>query len=188
MFFFYVFQLIVNFFLINRKPAQLEGLEVDQYIWGILSNTKSPDIDEVTIDSQANWKPKKSDEETDANKKLIKAMSPGSTNVPSMNSWMDNHQAMSPYMNSMDMNSIVSGSMINHNNSPSQQQHSPYSTVRSNNPGPHTPNSANDFNNSGPMSYLTDSTNPLDHLNAIDKSLSDQVSIYLNSKILCGYL
>lgn len=38
------------------KPAQLEGLEVDQYMWGILNTLNTSDVDEVTIDSGANWK------------------------------------------------------------------------------------------------------------------------------------
>lgn len=41
------------------KPAQLEGLEVDQYMWGILNTLNSSEVDEVTIDSAANWKPTK---------------------------------------------------------------------------------------------------------------------------------
>jgi len=38
----------------------LEGLEVDQYIWGIAQSLTSgpvPPCDEVTIDSAAHWKP-----------------------------------------------------------------------------------------------------------------------------------
>lgn len=42
------------------KPAQLEGLEVDQYMWGILNTLNGSDVDEVTIDSGANWKAAKS--------------------------------------------------------------------------------------------------------------------------------
>lgn len=45
---------------ICSKPAQLEGLEVDQYMWGILNTLNSSDVDEVTIDSSANWKTTKS--------------------------------------------------------------------------------------------------------------------------------
>lgn len=41
---------------ICNKPAFLEGLEVDQYIWGILTST-GLDVEEVTIDSNAYWKP-----------------------------------------------------------------------------------------------------------------------------------
>jgi hypothetical protein len=42
------------------KPAQLEGLEIDQYMWGILNTLNSSEVEEVTIDSSANWKPAKS--------------------------------------------------------------------------------------------------------------------------------
>lgn len=42
------------------KPAQLEGLEVDQYMWGILNTLSSSEVEEVTIDSAANWKAAKS--------------------------------------------------------------------------------------------------------------------------------
>lgn len=40
---------------ICNKPAFLEGLEVDQYIWGIITST-SLEVEEVTIDSNAYWK------------------------------------------------------------------------------------------------------------------------------------
>ena len=46
---------------ICNKPALLEGLEIDQYIWGILTSTASVttrngfEVDEVTIDAKANW-------------------------------------------------------------------------------------------------------------------------------------
>lgn len=43
----------------SSKPAQLEGLEVDQYMWGILNTLSNADVEEVTIDSAANWKPAK---------------------------------------------------------------------------------------------------------------------------------
>jgi hypothetical protein len=48
------------FVVCYSKPAQLEGLEVDQYMWAILSTLSSSDVDEVTIDAAANWKPAKS--------------------------------------------------------------------------------------------------------------------------------
>jgi len=35
----------------------LEGLEIDQYIWGILHTLLNADFDEVTVDPNANWKP-----------------------------------------------------------------------------------------------------------------------------------
>jgi len=39
------------------KPALLEGLEVDQYIWAIIQSLSNAAYDEVTIDTAANWKP-----------------------------------------------------------------------------------------------------------------------------------
>lgn len=35
----------------------LEGLEVDQFMWGILTAVQSADFEEVTIDATASWKP-----------------------------------------------------------------------------------------------------------------------------------
>ena len=35
----------------------MEELEVDQYIWSILQRLAGTEFEEVTIDSQANWKP-----------------------------------------------------------------------------------------------------------------------------------
>lgn len=43
-------------FLLSSKPAQLEGLEVDQYMWGILNTLNTSDVEEVTIDAAAHWK------------------------------------------------------------------------------------------------------------------------------------
>src|SRR6218665_1344813 len=39
------------------KSALLEGLEIDQYIWGILHSLSDTDFEEVTIDTTASWKP-----------------------------------------------------------------------------------------------------------------------------------
>lgn len=39
------------------KTALLEGLEIDQYIWAILTNLNSTEFEEVTIDQAASWKP-----------------------------------------------------------------------------------------------------------------------------------
>jgi hypothetical protein len=39
------------------KPALLEGLEVDQYMWSVVQNPLCQDADEVQIDGQANMKP-----------------------------------------------------------------------------------------------------------------------------------
>ena len=43
---------------VYSKPALLEGLEVDQYIWGVIQSlSNAAPYDEVTIDAAANWKP-----------------------------------------------------------------------------------------------------------------------------------
>ena len=47
----------MSFLLLCSKPANLEGLEVDQYIWSILQNQRTSECDEVTIDQHANMKP-----------------------------------------------------------------------------------------------------------------------------------
>jgi len=39
------------------KSALLEGLEIDQYIWGILNNLSGTEFEEVTLDPTASWKP-----------------------------------------------------------------------------------------------------------------------------------
>jgi len=41
-----------------RKPALFDGLEVDQYVWGILQHlATNPHALEVTIDHTASWRP-----------------------------------------------------------------------------------------------------------------------------------
>lgn len=44
-------------FVLNSKSALLEGLEIDQYIWGILTNMTNLQFEEVTINQTASWKP-----------------------------------------------------------------------------------------------------------------------------------
>ena len=108
--------------LIDSKTALLEGLEIDQYLWGILntlsSNSSSAsDAEEVTIDSAANWRPvnqklmgasvKTEDDggqETSCHgSKRAKVMSPGSVTLPTMPNW-DLGQSLSPFC-PPDMNS-----------------------------------------------------------------------------------
>ncbi|KMQ95744.1 zinc finger miz domain-containing protein 1 [Lasius niger] len=164
------------------KPAQLEGLEVDQYMWGILNTLNTAEVDEVTIDSLANWKPAKnltgikSEEENDC-KRTTKAMSPGSMNMPTMNNW-DMNQAMSPYI-PPDMNSIVSGSMMNNasstyaNNSINHRNTS--GGTYEINSGTNTIGNNDYVSGAGPLSHLNESVNSLDPLNAMEKSLNDQM-------------
>ncbi|KAI1293841.1 Zinc finger MIZ domain-containing protein 1 [Halotydeus destructor] len=109
-----------------NKSALLEGLEVDQYIWGIINNLSNSDVDEVTVDSTASWKPVSGFQGKDGNlkdepgqlsdctasgpgsaaslgaaggfgvNKRFKAMSPNSTTMPTSNSW-EMGQGLSPY-------------------------------------------------------------------------------------------
>ncbi|XP_064870376.1 zinc finger MIZ domain-containing protein 1-like, partial [Oncorhynchus nerka] len=39
------------------KTALLEGLEVDQYMWGILNAIQNSEFEEVTIDPSCSWRP-----------------------------------------------------------------------------------------------------------------------------------
>jgi len=41
----------------DSNPALLEGLEIDQYLWGVIQSITGTECDMVTIDSSANWRP-----------------------------------------------------------------------------------------------------------------------------------
>lgn len=100
-------------------------------------------------------------------RKLNKAMSPGSMTLPT---W-DMSQAMSPYI-PPDMNSIASGSMMNGPPSYNNSRNSQYDFNSSSNPA------NNEYSaGSGPLSHLSESVNSLDPLNAMEKSLNEQVSL-----------
>ncbi|RWS17762.1 zinc finger MIZ domain-containing protein 1-like protein [Dinothrombium tinctorium] len=143
------------------KSAVLEGLEVDQYMWGIITSLTNCDVEEVTIDASASWKPVaiKSNsfkDEPDSNhsdnhclsngsNKRFKAMSPNSTSMPTSNQW-EMGQGLSPYAplaTLPDMQNINSGSPFDFHSS------------------------ASDF---APLPHIGD--NPLDPLAAMEKSLS----------------
>ncbi|XP_041363895.1 zinc finger MIZ domain-containing protein 1-like isoform X2 [Gigantopelta aegis] len=87
-----------------NKTALLEGLEIDQYIWGILTNLNNTEFEEVTIDQTASWKPvpvktiKEEEPNTDqcSAGRWIKAMSPASMQMPTMNN-IDLGPRSSPY-------------------------------------------------------------------------------------------
>ncbi|XP_070185204.1 zinc finger MIZ domain-containing protein 1-like isoform X2 [Littorina saxatilis] len=74
-----------------NKTALLEGLEIDQYIWAILSSLKNTDFEEVTIDQAASWKPVPiksiKEEESESCSHYNKPTSPSSTQLPTVNSW-----------------------------------------------------------------------------------------------------
>lgn len=167
-------------------------------MWSVLTTTvNSPDIEEITIDSAAKWKPTRNQiiiktEDDSENKQrqcysMTKAMSPGSMHMPTINNNWDMNQVMSPYM-PPDMNSIVSGSMINNTHT------YPNNSInhRNTSGGSYDINTIsgsagnNDYiNGAGPLSHLSDSVNSLDPLNAMEKSLNDQVN---NIKFLLIFL
>lgn len=101
-------------------------------------------------------------------KRLNKAMSPGSMTLPT---W-DMSQAMSPYI-PPDMNSIASGSMMNgppsYNNNSRNNQYEFNATSNTGN---------NEYSGgNGPLSHLSESVNSLDPLNAMEKTLNEQVRL-----------
>ncbi|XP_045558246.1 zinc finger MIZ domain-containing protein 1 isoform X1 [Salmo salar] len=74
-----------------NKTALLEGLEVDQYMWGILNAIQNSEFEEVTIDPSCSWRPVaiKSDihikEDPDGPMaKRFKTMSPAQMTLPNV--------------------------------------------------------------------------------------------------------
>jgi len=145
---------------ICNKPAVLEGLEVDQYIWGILNNTRDSEVDEVTMDNKANWtvsgpmKPGVKQEMIrlkDSTSKRFKSTSPNSTCMPTSNSWEMN-QGLSPYAPLPPLPDMQSIGSIGQSNR-CFDLHSDFTPLS------HRPSS-------------NESQNPLDPLAAMEKSLS----------------
>ncbi|GAB0088550.1 zinc finger MIZ domain-containing protein 2 [Sergentomyia squamirostris] len=172
---------------ICNKSALTETLEIDQYMWAILNSLSTQDVDEVIIDSGANWKAVRKNvaitkPENDAENKQMnsKVMSPGSTILPT---W-DNTQAMSPYM-CPDMNTIASGSMMNSggggNSATSSSSGNKNSYDNYYNSGGLSDSAGGNFylNSEGmagnPLAKLTDSVNSLDPLDAMEKSLNEKM-------------
>lgn len=63
------------------KPALTESLEIDQYYWAILNTLTNADVDEVIIDSSANWRAVQSNN----NNILLSPSANGNNNNPSTN-------------------------------------------------------------------------------------------------------
>ncbi|CAC5369214.1 ZMIZ [Mytilus coruscus] len=135
-----------------NKTALLEGLEIDQYIWGILTNLQTTEFEEVTIDPLAAWKPVqhktiKEEEAESCSGRWIKAMSPSSMQLPTMNSW-DVGRGPSPFTGNMPPSS-------------QNMQGPPYSNMHNNDVMPN--------GGPSPMSYQHPATpgdynNPLSHM------------------------
>ncbi|XP_078576239.1 zinc finger MIZ domain-containing protein 1-like isoform X4 [Branchiostoma floridae x Branchiostoma japonicum] len=141
-----------------NKTALLEGLEIDQFMWGILTAVQSSqEIEEVTIDANASWKPippkpgpdiKQEDDEAASCQpptKRFKAMSPGSMQMPTMH---DFNMGPSPYPPSLPPPPPGQG----YNGQGGLVDLLSHSTKRCQGPNPpYTPNSGGyDYNQGGP--------------------------------------
>ncbi|XP_022240944.1 zinc finger MIZ domain-containing protein 1-like isoform X1 [Limulus polyphemus] len=152
-----------------NKTAYLEGLEVDQYIWAILTNLSNSEVEEVTMEATASWKPispkQEHDQDPCAAQKKFKAMSPGSMTMPTTSTW-EVGQALSPYsaMPPPDMQSIANGSITNGHNLPNGMNYRGM-------------NGSYEFSSDygSPLSRLNDSVASLDPLVAMEKSLNQQM-------------
>ncbi|XP_074647800.1 zinc finger MIZ domain-containing protein 1-like isoform X2 [Tubulanus polymorphus] len=166
-----------------NKTALLEGLEIDQYIWGILTNLSQTEFEEVTIDPTASWKPvqiktssttiKEEDtgEASSCNgngNRWMKAMSPSSMQMPTMNSWAGMGPVRSPY--SMPPVSITPQGPGGPPNSapggPQQGANNPYGFPDQN---PYHNAMSPEFH--GPLSHISDSINSPGEMPAISNHL-----------------
>ena len=80
--------------LFFSKPALLEGLEIDQYMWSVIQSSQCSEADEVNIDSGANMRPVFIKSEASeaggcsgSDTKPILPISPNSIKLPSLSPW-----------------------------------------------------------------------------------------------------
>ena len=78
-------------FNLFSKPALLEGLEIDQYIWSVIQSPQCVEAEEVSIDSGANMRPvfikSENGECAGSDSKQMMPISPGSIKLPSLGPW-----------------------------------------------------------------------------------------------------
>ncbi|XP_051896890.1 zinc finger MIZ domain-containing protein 1-like isoform X6 [Pristis pectinata] len=161
-----------------NKTALLEGLEVDQYMWGILAAIQNTEFEEVTIDPTCSWRPVpvKSDihikDDPDGPiAKRCKTMSPSQMIMPNV---MEMIAALGPGTSPYPSLPLPPGG---NNNSDYTHQNSVYSGQGNFPDFPHgtvTNTSINEFMHGPPLSYPSDIPNmtpdkPLGH------SMSDQI-------------
>ena len=90
------------------KPALLEGLEVDQFMWSVIQNPACIEAEEVQVDSGANMKPLFLKTEGGTTQEAP-TIAPSSVKLPSMGAWDLPNSKSPPLYAPPDMNSIVSG-------------------------------------------------------------------------------
>jgi hypothetical protein len=78
------------------KPALFEGLEVDQYVWGILQHMSNVQALEVTVDPTASWKPVIAATDATVVSQWSKSVSPETMSLPTLNLWLAHNQWMMP--------------------------------------------------------------------------------------------
>ncbi|XP_067879066.1 zinc finger MIZ domain-containing protein 1-like isoform X1 [Heterodontus francisci] len=162
-----------------NKTALLEGLEVDQFMWGILAAIQNTEFEEVTIDPTCSWRPVpvKSDihikDDPDGSMaKRCKTMSPSQMIMPNV---MEMIAALGPGTSPYPSLTLPPGGS---NSSDYAHQNSVYSGQGNFPDFPHgnpTNASINEFMHGPPMSYPPDIPNmtsdkPLGH------SMADQIS------------
>ena len=102
--------------LFSSKPALLEGLEIDQYVWSVIQSPQCSEADEVTIDSGANMRPvfikTESGDSCSGESKPVLPISPNNIKLPSLSPW-DIPTSKSPGLYAPpDMNSKCSPPLI----------------------------------------------------------------------------
>ncbi|XP_078095356.1 zinc finger MIZ domain-containing protein 1-like isoform X3 [Mustelus asterias] len=161
-----------------NKTALLEGLEVDQYMWGILAAIQNTEFEEVTIDPTCSWRPVPvksdihiKDDPDGPMAKRCKTMSPSQMTMPNV---MEMIAALGPGTSPYPSLTLPPGG---NNNTEYAHQNSIYPGQGNFPDVPHgnpTNASINEFMHGPPMSYPPDIPNmtpdkPLGH------SMPDQI-------------
>ncbi|XP_072410436.1 zinc finger MIZ domain-containing protein 1-like isoform X1 [Chiloscyllium punctatum] len=144
-----------------NKMALLEGLEIDQYMWGILAAIQNTEFEEVTIDPTCSWRPVpvtpelhvKGDPDAPAAKRC-KTMSPGQTIMPNV---MQMIASLGPGSSPYPSLTLPPGGIVNHADYP--HQNAVYASQGSLADFPHANTSVNEFPHGPPMPYLADVSN-----------------------------
>ncbi|XP_031562916.1 zinc finger MIZ domain-containing protein 1-like isoform X5 [Actinia tenebrosa] len=178
-----------------NKTALLEGLEVDQFVWGILTSLASSDIEEVTIDPNSTWKPmavkQEIKQEDDCQgpppSKKLRPSPPDSLSLMNPTSQQSNTTHYSPYSSSQPSSNRGVATPTPPGQTPTDiktEQHGPNSNQ---NPGdtshspanPSTPSSSqSSTNHSNPTSTLNTTT-----ANSVEQTITSSAPSLTNN---CG--
>ncbi|XP_067857413.1 zinc finger MIZ domain-containing protein 1-like isoform X5 [Heptranchias perlo] len=161
-----------------NKTALLEGLEVDQYMWGILAAIQNTEFEEVTIDPTCSWRPVPvksdihiKDDPDGPMAKRCKTMSPSQMIMPNV---MEMIAALGPGTSPYPSLSLPPGGS---NNSDYAHQNAVYSGQGNFPDFPHgnpTNTSINEFMHGPPLSYPPDMSNMTSD-KSLGHSMPDQI-------------